>query len=152
MIADDTPHAMHLARESLSSYNISDSVLDGLARDLSASAVDLENFLMRYHHGLPEFTCTRSRAYASALTIAAGYFFGGLLPLLPYFIASTNHVGFSWSVAVMVVALFVFGYVKTMLVGESSRKTCLQAGLQMVVLGGVAAAAAMGSVKAIAGE
>lgn len=52
----------------------------------------------------------------------------------------------------MAVSLFVFGYVKTFLVGEINKLVCAKAGVQMVVLGGVAAAAAMGCVKAIGGS
>lgn len=86
------------------------------------------------------------------MTIAAGYFFGGLVPLTPYFLAETNRIAFLWSIAVMAVALFAFGYVKTVLVGEGSKVLCAKAGVQMMVLGGVAAAAAMGCVMAIGGS
>lgn len=104
---------------------------------------------MRFHHQLPETAGTASRAYVSAVTIAAGYFFGGLVPLMPYFLAATNQIAFAWSVAVMAVALFTFGYAKTLLLGEGKKRQCLWAGAQMVVLGGVAAAAAMGCVRAV---
>lgn len=104
---------------------------------------------MRFHHDLPESQADASRAYISALTIALGYFLGGLVPLMPYFFAENNQVALYWSIGVMAVALFVFGYVKTFLVGEEKRMLCVKAGLQMMVLGGVAAAAAMGCVKAI---
>lgn len=120
-----------------------------MANQLLASQSRTEDFLMRFHHQLPESSNTSSRAYTSALTISLGYVLGGLTPLTPYFIFETNQVAFFWSVAVMAVALFIFGYSKTMLVGEAKKMACLKAGLQMVVLGGVAAAAAMGCVKAL---
>ena len=107
---------------------------------------------MRFHH------CTTppstNRAYVSALTIAAGYFFGGLLPLLPYFFVEQVREAFWYSVAVMVVALFVFGFGKTCAVrgweegGSGGKSAAIKGGLQMVVVGGVAAAAATGLVKA----
>lgn len=151
MIANDRDQANELVRSTFSNYHFSTALLDGFATELGSSDHDLEDFLMRFHHQLPESSCDASRAYISALVIAAGYFFGGLMPLLPYFIAQTIQTGFLWSVAVMIIALFLFGYVKTMLVGEGKKFVCLKGGAQMVVLGGVAAAAAMGCVKAIGG-
>ncbi|KAK3381544.1 VIT family-domain-containing protein [Podospora didyma] len=98
-----------------------------------------------------------SRALASALTIAAAYFLGGLVPLLPYLCVHPGPEGnlqaALWmSVGVMGVALFVFGYVKTGLVsggwrGAKQLKGAVVGGVQMVVVGGAAAAAAMGLVK-----
>lgn len=104
---------------------------------------------MRFHHDLPESQADVSRAYISALTIALGYLLGGLVPLTPYFFVNNNQTALFWSIGVMAFALFVFGYVKTLLVGEEERLLCVKAGVQMMVLGGVAAGAAMGCVKAI---
>jgi VIT1/CCC1 family predicted Fe2+/Mn2+ transporter len=104
---------------------------------------------MRFHHQLPESSNSSSRPYISALAIAISYFLGGITPLTPYFIFETNQTAFTWSIAVMVVALFTFGYVKTLLVGEGKKIACFKGGVQMMVLGGVAAAAAMACVKTI---
>lgn len=110
-----------------------------------------------------------SRALTAALTIAAGYFAGGFVPLLPYFFATTIGVARGWSVAVMAVALFAFGFGKTVAVQvddqdgdygpDDSSRTCftggrwqqasaqgIAGGMQMVVVGGVAAGCAMGLV------
>ena len=70
---------------------------------------------------------------------------------MPYLFYSQVQQAFVTSVAVMALALFVFGWVKTSLVGETSRWVCLQNAVQMTVLGGVAAAAAVGAVKVIGG-
>jgi len=51
----------------------------------------------------------------------------------------------------MVVVLFVFGYVKTLLVGEGQKWTCFTSGVQMVLCGGVAAVAAIECINAISG-
>lgn len=107
---------------------------------------------MRFHHQLSGSANESNRVYISALTIALGYFIGGLIPLMPYFIFETNQVALLWSIGEMAVSLFVFGYVKTFLVGEINKLVCAKAGVQMMVLGGVAAAAAMGCVKAIGGS
>lgn len=104
---------------------------------------------MHFHHQLPESSNSALRPYISALTIALGYVLGGLVGLTPYFIFEVNQTAFFWSIAVMAVTLFAFGYSKTLLVGEGKRLACLKGGVQMMVLGGAAAAAAMGCVKAI---
>ncbi|KAK0673058.1 VIT family-domain-containing protein [Cercophora samala] len=101
----------------------------------------------------------RTRAMKSAVTIAAGYFLGGLLPLIPYFFLVAGHpgrlmTGLYISIGIMGVALFTFGYVKTGVVvgfGRQQGGKCTWGGVQMVVVGGMAAGAAMGLVKGFEG-
>ena len=106
---------------------------------------------MNFHHTLPE--PSDSRALICALTIAFGYFLGGFVPLLPYFFVGPNDafLALRWSIATMAVALFIFGYGKTCFVsgwkGSRNCKRGLVGGLQMVLVGGVAAGSAMGLVK-----
>jgi VIT1/CCC1 family predicted Fe2+/Mn2+ transporter len=87
----------------------------------------------------------------SAFTIALGYFLGGLIPLIPYFFVSSVVTGLWISSVVMGIALFVFGYGKTAAVIGGKGYRCvsksLVGGVQMVVVGGVAAACAMGLVR-----
>ena len=60
---------------------------------------------------------------------------------------------FAWSVGVMAVALAGFGYVKTGVVrgwkGEGDVWAGVKGGVQMVLVGGVAAGCAMGLVRAL---
>ena len=111
---------------------------------------------MRFEHTLPE--STHSRAFTCALTIALGYFLGGFIPLLPYIFVNQNEVdlGLYWSIGIMAVALFVFGYVKTCFVAgwTGGRRVLggIRGGVEMVVVGGVAAGAAMGLVVAFEGN
>ncbi|KAH8812121.1 VIT family-domain-containing protein [Xylogone sp. PMI_703] len=132
-------------------YKLPKSTLDDLTRHLSESP-RLADFVMQFQHCAEEPAA--SRALTSALTIALGYFLGGLLPLLPYFFVGSNQVfeGLYISIGVMVIALFVFGYVKTCVVegwngGRKIRAGCY-GGIQMVIVGSAAAAAAMGLVRA----
>ncbi|CAD0115336.1 unnamed protein product [Aureobasidium uvarum] len=141
--------ANSMIKSTFDSYGLSEDTLDAFATQISSCPKRSENFIMRFHHDLPESQADASRAYISALTIALGYLLGGLVPLTPYFFVSNNQTALCWSIGVMAVALFVFGYVKTVLVGEEKRLLCVKAGIQMMVLGGVAAGAAMGCVKAI---
>ena len=82
-----------------------------------------------------------------------GYFLGGLLPLAPYFCVGKNDLllALNISIGVMAVALFSFGYVKTCVVegwrGSRRVKQGIFGGIQMVIIGGAAAGAAMLLVK-----
>ncbi len=130
-------------------YNLPEATLDDMTEHLGKSP-HLVDFMMRFQSCLEE--PSSSRALTSATTIASGYFFGGLLPLLPYFFVGENKVydGLYISIGVMAIALFTFGYVKTCVVegwtsGEEIRRGVI-GGVQMVVVGGAAAGAAMGLV------
>jgi VIT1/CCC1 family predicted Fe2+/Mn2+ transporter len=134
-------------------YDLPPDLLTSVSSHLSTSP-KLIDFLMRFQHCAEP--PSSSRALTSALTIALAYFLGGLLPLIPYFCVGSGEgklmEGLYISVGVMVVALFVFGYVKTGVVvgwegGRVVRRSVF-GGMQMVVVGGAAAGAAMGLVKA----
>lgn len=77
------------------------------------------------------------------------------MPLLPYFcVGRTEVLRALWiSIGVMVVALFAFGWVKTGVVrgwrGRVNVLLAVKGALQMVVVGSVAAGAAVGLVRAI---
>lgn len=131
-------------------YELPSELVDQLTNHLSTSPM-LPSFLMNFHHTLPE--PSDSRAVTCALTIALGYFIGGFVPLLPYFFVGPHDafVALRWSIATMAIALFLFGYGKTCFVsGWAGRKNIRKGfvgGLQMVLVGGVAAGSAMGLVK-----
>jgi predicted membrane protein (TIGR00267 family) len=91
---------------------------------------------MRFELGLEE--PARNRAHRSALTIAASYIAGGLIPLLPYMLVSDNFTALKLSVVITLFALAVFGALKGKLVGTG----WLRSSLQTVTIGGAAAAAA----------
>ncbi len=116
--------------------------LDDLTAHMSTSP-QLLDFLMQFQHCAEK--PASSRAFISALTIAMGYFLGGLLPLMPYFFVGQKDLftGLVVSISVMAVTLFAFGYGKTCVVtGWSGRRCVLKAiwgGIEMVVVGGAAA-------------
>lgn len=142
---DDT--AAELVRETFSDFPFPH--LDSLIASLNNEPADMIDFLMRFHHRLDGADHTASREYVCGLTISLGYIFGGLVPLLPYLVLSDISKALIYSIIIMGLALFAFGWLKTSLVGETSRRACFRGGLQMMVLGGVAAGAAMGCVKAV---
>ncbi|KAH8598854.1 VIT family-domain-containing protein [Bisporella sp. PMI_857] len=131
-------------------YELPPNTLKDITHHLTNSPQILE-FMMRFQHCQEQ--PDSSRALTAALTIALAYFLGGLLPLIPYFCVDTDQVteGLYISIVVMVIALFVFGYVKHCVVvgwegGRNVQGGCY-GGIQMVVVGGIAAAAAMGLVR-----
>ncbi|KAJ5888125.1 Vacuolar iron transporter cccA [Penicillium taxi] len=131
-------------------YELPSELVSQLTSHLSCSPM-LPSFLMNFQHTLPE--PSGSRAVTCALTIAIGYFIGGFVPLLPYFFVGPHDafVALRWSIATMIVALFMFGYGKTCFVsgwrGRRNIRSGIIGGLQMVLVGGLAAGSAMGLVK-----
>jgi VIT1/CCC1 family predicted Fe2+/Mn2+ transporter len=102
------------------------------------------DFMMRFELGLE--APNPKRALQSALTIAGAYVAGGFIPLAPYMVAHDAGAALRVSVAVTVVALGVFGYVKGRFTGSRPGRS---AGQTMLV-GGLAAAAAFTLAKLIA--
>jgi len=96
------------------------------------------DFMMRFELGFEEPDPQRARN--SAATIALSYILGGLVPLSSYVLMSDLKTALTFSVAITLVALFLFGYVKGKLTGIHP----LRGGMQTVVIGGLASAAAFG--------
>ncbi len=93
-------------------------------------------FMMRFELGLerPE----RGRATRSAATIAAAYIVGGLIPVLPYFLLASIHEALFASIAVTLIALALFGYIKARFTGISP----LNSTMHTLAVGSAAATAA----------
>ncbi|KAJ5505683.1 hypothetical protein LT330_001673 [Penicillium expansum] len=151
LIQTDSQETRAMVRETFSPYGLSDSAVADITRDLHASQDRLLEFLLAFHHREMEPDC--NQAWTSAITLALGYFIGGFIPLIPYFIAQQITIALYWSIGVMAITLLVFGYVKTCVVrGWSGRANVLAAiwgGMQMCCVGGVAAGAAIGLVQFI---
>lgn len=134
-------------------YGLSVQSTSMISKSLHDSPEELLDFLMRFHHQMPKPDI--SRPFVCAATIAAGYFIGGFIPLLPYFCVQSDEVLLAlWiSIGVMVVALFGFGWTKTGIVsgwrGRKNILACLTGAVQMVIVGSAAAGAAVGLVRAM---
>jgi VIT1/CCC1 family predicted Fe2+/Mn2+ transporter len=92
--------------------------------------------MMRFELGLEE--PDPKRALRSAITIAGAYIVGGLIPLSPYMVVSETLRGLAISIAVTLIALLVFGYIK----GHFTGTRPIRSALQTTLIGGIAAAAA----------
>ncbi|KAJ7185199.1 VIT family-domain-containing protein [Mycena filopes] len=115
-----------------------------------STEVGLTPFLLKFGAGLEEVP-TR-RLYISASTIGAGYLVGGIIPLMPYFFIPRAHVALMWSALVTGLVLLVFGAVKARVTGAGiGARGYVWGAFSTLLVGGVAAAAAFGIVKALEG-
>ncbi|KAI1087773.1 DUF125-domain-containing protein [Rostrohypoxylon terebratum] len=104
------------------------------------------------------------------LSISFGYMLGGLLPLFPYFFVGSVDDGLQWSFFVCILTLFIFGFTKDFLLHPESAedrwrnenpsrepakwkrvKHSSWEGIRMVVMGGIAAVAAVLCVRLFEG-
>lgn len=120
----------------------SEATIALLLRDLDGKPKNLIDFVIRFGRGLEE--PTEGREFTSALTIGVSYFLGGFVPLFPYFFTHVVKTGLIISVLVMLVTLFVFGYIKTSISLGDNCGTAkkVSEGLQMIAIGSIAAGAA----------
>jgi VIT1/CCC1 family predicted Fe2+/Mn2+ transporter len=124
-------------------YGMSEEDVAPVVKAIASDQKRWVDFMMRFELGLEEPDPKRARN--SAVTIAVSYILGGLVPLAPYMIIHELYSALELSVGVTLVALFIFGFVKGRLTGISPWR----GGLQTVVIGGLASAAAFGLARAI---
>ena len=125
-------------------YGLEDEQITPIVAAMKKKPTAWVDFMMRFELGLEKPEPTRARN--SALTIALSYIGGGMVPLLPYMLMKVAHEALLVSVAVTLVALFVFGYIK----GRFTGKTPIRSAIQTTVVGGLAAGAAFLIAKFIA--
>lgn len=117
-------------------YGLSDKQMAPVVNAICANQKSWVDFMMRFELGLEQ--PDPARANRSAITIAISYIVGGLIPLAPYMIFPNVITGLWYSVAITLIALALFGYVKGRFTGIAP----LKGAVQTVVTGGLAAAAA----------
>lgn len=135
--------------EALSEFKLSGDTINAIKCDIEKDRDIYANFMVKVVRGIDE--PSEGRELTSALTIGGAYFFGGFIPLLPYFFASVVETGFVFSVLIMIITLFAFGYVKTVLsLGtDAPQRSRLYNGVSMLLTGGFAAGAAWTLVRFI---
>jgi len=126
-------------------YGMSEEHIAPVVAAISADQKHWVDFMMKFELGFEEPDPKRARN--SAVTIAASYIAGGLVPLAPYILIPDLDRALEVSVIVTLIALFVFGYFKGRMTGISP----FRGGLQTVVIGGLASAAAFGLARLIKG-
>jgi predicted membrane protein (TIGR00267 family) len=127
----------------LRSYGLEGEKVESVVNSIRADKKRWVDFMMRFELGLEE--PDPKRASRSAFTIAVSYIAGGLVPLTPYFVFPAVHTALIGSVVVTLLALFVFGYIKS----QFTTARPFRSAWQTVVVGGLAATAAFVIAKAI---
>ncbi len=123
-------------RDIFKTYGLTDEESAPVVEALRKRPQDWVDFMMRFELGLekPE----PGRALKSALTIAGAYVVGGIIPLSAYLVFTDAHRALWVSVGVTLVALGIFGGIK----GRFTGTPVIRSGLQTILIGGLAAAAA----------
>ena len=94
------------------------------------------DFMMRFELGLEK--PDPKRALMSAMTIGGAYAVGGFVPLAPYMVSNRISFALLISIALTLVALLVFGFVK----GRYTGMKPIRSALQTAFIGSAAAGAA----------
>lgn len=117
-------------------FGLSADESNSFAKALQKNPKAWVDVMMRLELGLEK--PDPKRAPISALTIGGAYIAGGLIPLLPYFFIARTQTALTFSVIVTMLALVAFGAFKGRFTGASM----VRSGLQTLLIGGLAAAAA----------
>jgi VIT1/CCC1 family predicted Fe2+/Mn2+ transporter len=118
-------------------YGLSQEQMAPIVTAITGDQKKWVDFMMRFELGLER--PDPARAGRSAATIAAAYIVGGFVPLAPYMLIRHDvYTALIYSIVVTLLALFIFGSIKGYFTGVKP----LRGGLQTVVVGGLAAAAA----------
>ncbi|HEY6406109.1 MAG TPA: VIT1/CCC1 transporter family protein [Ktedonobacteraceae bacterium] len=123
-------------RDIFAAYGLTPEESVPVVEALSQHPESWVDFMMRFELGLEK--PDPRRALTSALTIAFSYVAGGLIPLSPYILLSDARTALYVSVVATLLALLVFGYIK----GRFTGTRPIRSGLQTMLIGGLAAAAA----------
>jgi VIT1/CCC1 family predicted Fe2+/Mn2+ transporter len=119
-------------------FGMSEENIKPVVDAISADQTRWVDFMMRFELGFEKPDPLRARN--SAVTIAVSYILGGLVPLSSYMLLDNLQTALMVSVMVTLLALFAFGYFK----GKMTGIPPFRGGIQTVVIGGLASAAAFG--------
>ena len=123
--------------DALTSYGLTEQEGRAVADSLKNRKKDWVDFMMRYELGLEE--PDPKREFVSAATIGGAYIVGGAIPLSPYLIIANNiGLAFEFSVAVTILALLIFGFIRGKVIGANPWTSMVQTTL----VGALASAAA----------
>jgi vacuolar iron transporter family protein len=132
--------------EILGRYGVSKEAADGVVRELCSDKKEWVRFMMDLELRLDE--PEMSRAWISAATMGLSYFVGGLIPMIPYFVMKKAQEALFVSIAITVVILLGFGFVKSY-VTVHNKKAGLWGALQTLLVGALAAGTSYGIVRLI---
>ncbi|MDQ2974128.1 MAG: VIT1/CCC1 transporter family protein [Acidobacteriota bacterium] len=133
----EIPHEeMKEVAEVFQEYGLSAAETQPIVEALRRQPKKWIDFMMRFELGLEK--PDPRRALTSAVTIGGAYIAGGFIPLAPYMFTSDASIALLFSVAVTLLALLIFGFIK----GRFTGMRPLRSALQTALIGSVAAGAA----------
>jgi Uncharacterized membrane protein len=142
----EIPHEeMREVAEVFQQYGLSEDETWPIVQALKRQPKNWIDFMMRFELGLEK--PDPRRALTSAITIAGAYIAGGLIPLSPYIFLHTASSALLLSVALTLIALLIFGFVKGRFTGTRPMRSSLQTAL----IGSLAAGAAFAIARLIGG-
>ncbi|KAK3642611.1 Protein ccc1 [Elasticomyces elasticus] len=127
-------------------YGIGRSQSKGVVEGLKANEDMWVRFMMDFELKLVK--PVTKMAWIEGAVMGVAYFFGGLLPMIPYFaLHNVTHALFT-SIGITAVILVVFGYVKAIVTG-CRHKDAAWSAVQTLIVGVVAAGASYGIVRGV---
>lgn len=135
-VAEIPEEEMREVAEVFESYGLSREETWPIVQALRKQPKHWIDFMMRFELGLER--PDPKRALVSALTIASAYIAGGFIPLAPYILIPHANVALFYSIVVTLLALLVFGFVKSRFTGMKP----VRGALQTALIGSAAAGAA----------
>lgn len=123
-------------RQVFSEFGMDKTAADAAVHALTKDKDKWVQFMMKFELGLER--PDPKQVYWSALRIGGGYTIGGVIPLLPYFWANQPLDGLAGSTVLTALALMIFGYIKSLAVGQPPWRGAVK----LTFIGGIAAAAA----------
>lgn len=133
---------MHETREGLSRLGLSDQTIDVIFDEMAEDKEKWDGFVTKFDLDPGQ------QAPKRGLNIAGFYILGGLVPLSPFFLASSPTEGLRWSAVLTTACLFLFGYFKSKLTGNQP----LAGAVRTTLVGVLAAAAAFFIARIFAGS
>jgi vacuolar iron transporter family protein len=135
-VAEIPEEEMREVAEVFESYGLSREETWPIVQALRKQPKHWIDFMMRFELGLEK--PDPKRALVSAVSIGGAYVAGGFVPLTPYILFRDANVALFYSIIVTLLALLVFGFVKSRFTGMKP----IRGALQTAFIGSVAAGAA----------
>jgi VIT1/CCC1 family predicted Fe2+/Mn2+ transporter len=141
---ETVPHLeLQEVEDALTAVGVDGDLSKAVALQISQNKDNWANFMMQVELKMEKPVA--NRASVSAFTIAVSYLVGGFVPLFPYLITRNNQEGLYLSCFVTIIALLIFGYLKSKFTGQN----LLRGTLKVASIGIIAAAAAFLLAKAV---
>jgi vacuolar iron transporter family protein len=130
-------------KEFFANLGLSEEIQEQAVAEMTSDKERWVEFMMKYELGLSKPDARRARK--SAFNIGLSYVVGGLIPLAPYFFVDSAMEGLKISAVVTLIALFVFGYLKSRVTGVHP----LGGAIRVTLIGALAAGCAYGIARLI---